>query len=206
MGAMNEAGEGQAVELVVVAPPGAPMLDASVQRLRELLVDNTDRLPGGWRLSVVDDPAAHVPSPGVALTAFVHPAPDAELAQLVAPLFEHAAPSPGTSTAWTTRLMGRRTALAALGGLGLATIAAACGGGSSNGASNTSKQSAGGTTPTTGESTSSSATSTTAGTTGVVLAPEMTEGPYYLDLNLVRSDITEDRSGAAFALRCASST
>ncbi len=28
----------------------------------------------------------------------------------------------------------------------------------------------------------------------------MTEGPYYLDLDLVRSDITEDRSGAPLAL------
>ena len=34
----------------------------------------------------------------------------------------------------------------------------------------------------------------------VVLAPEMTEGPYYLDLDLVRSNVVEDRKGAPFAL------
>ena len=44
--------------------------------------------------------------------------------------------------------------------------------------------------------------STEAGSTAtpVVLAPEMTEGPYYLDLDLVRSDVTEDREGARLAL------
>lgn len=32
------------------------------------------------------------------------------------------------------------------------------------------------------------------------LTPEQTEGPYYLDLDMVRSDITEDRQGSPLAL------
>jgi protocatechuate 3,4-dioxygenase beta subunit len=35
---------------------------------------------------------------------------------------------------------------------------------------------------------------------GCVLAPETTEGPFYLDINKVRSDITEGRPGTALAL------
>ena len=34
----------------------------------------------------------------------------------------------------------------------------------------------------------------------VALTPEMTEGPFYLDLDLVRNDITEDREGVSLAL------
>lgn len=49
----------------------------------------------------------------------------------------------------------------------------------------------------------STATATTvaAGSgTACTLTPEMTEGPYYLDINKVRSDITEGRPGAPLAL------
>ena len=35
------------------------------------------------------------------------------------------------------------------------------------------------------------------------MTPELTEGPYYLDLNLVRSDITEGHAGAPLALTLA---
>jgi protocatechuate 3,4-dioxygenase beta subunit len=41
----------------------------------------------------------------------------------------------------------------------------------------------------------------TTGAVDCVLAPELTEGPYYLDLDLVRSDITEDRPGLPLDLR-----
>ena len=34
----------------------------------------------------------------------------------------------------------------------------------------------------------------------MALTPEMTEGPFYLDLDLVRNDITEDREGVSLAL------
>jgi protocatechuate 3,4-dioxygenase beta subunit len=48
-------------------------------------------------------------------------------------------------------------------------------------------------------------TTTTAATTATtspdcVLTPELTEGPYYLDLDLMRRDITEGRSGLPFDL------
>jgi protocatechuate 3,4-dioxygenase beta subunit len=45
-------------------------------------------------------------------------------------------------------------------------------------------------------------TTTTAATTSpdCVLTPELTEGPYYLDLDLMRRDITEGRSGLPFDL------
>jgi protocatechuate 3,4-dioxygenase beta subunit len=36
---------------------------------------------------------------------------------------------------------------------------------------------------------------------GCVLTPEMTEGPFYLDINKVRADVTEGRPGTPLALR-----
>jgi protocatechuate 3,4-dioxygenase beta subunit len=56
-----------------------------------------------------------------------------------------------------------------------------------------------------GASPSTSATSSDGSAGGgqspdCVLTPELTEGPYYIDLNDVRSDITEGRSGAAMKL------
>jgi protocatechuate 3,4-dioxygenase beta subunit len=78
----------------------------------------------------------------------------------------------------------RRRALQLAGGLGLAAVIPAC----------------------TGESGSSGTTAgaTTAGAAAgpdCVLMPELTEGPYYLDLDLVRSDITEGRPGLPLDLR-----
>jgi protocatechuate 3,4-dioxygenase beta subunit len=100
-------------------------------------------------------------------------------------------------------LLDRRTVLRVLGGLGFGALVAACGGGSSgsNAASRSTSTSTGGNTK------SSSATSSTTGSTigaidsaTCVLAPEMTEGPFYLDINKVRSDITEGRPGAPLGL------
>jgi protocatechuate 3,4-dioxygenase beta subunit len=79
----------------------------------------------------------------------------------------------------------RRRALQLAGGLGLAAAVTAC----------------------TGESGSSGTTSgTTSATDAVaapdcVLMPELTEGPYYLDLDLVRSEIAEGRPGLPLDLR-----
>jgi protocatechuate 3,4-dioxygenase beta subunit len=79
----------------------------------------------------------------------------------------------------------RRRALQLAGGLGLAAVVPAC----------------------TGESGLSGTTAGTASAADAVAAPdcvlmpELTEGPYYLDLDLVRSDITEGRSGLPFDLR-----
>ncbi len=82
------------------------------------------------------------------------------------------------------RLLTRRRALQWAGGLGLAAVAAAC--------------------TTDGEGSAPTSTSTTGATAAApdcVLMPELTEGPYYLDLDLVRSDITEDRPGLPLDLR-----
>jgi protocatechuate 3,4-dioxygenase beta subunit len=79
----------------------------------------------------------------------------------------------------------RRRALQLAGGLGLTAFVAACaddGGGSA--------------------ATSSATTESAAATApDCVLMPELTEGPYYLDLGLVRIDITEDRPGLPLDLR-----
>jgi protocatechuate 3,4-dioxygenase beta subunit len=79
----------------------------------------------------------------------------------------------------------RRAALGLLGGVGALAVLSACG--SSSKARSTSSTTA--------------TTATTDGTqVGCVLTPELTEGPFYLDLNKVRADITEGRDGAPLAL------
>jgi protocatechuate 3,4-dioxygenase beta subunit len=94
----------------------------------------------------------------------------------------------------------RRTALGVIGGLGALIALAACGrsSDSSKNTGATSPSTAGGSSPSTA---SEAATATTnASEVACVLAPELTEGPYYLDINDVRSDITADRQGAPLAL------
>ncbi len=164
-----------------------------------------------------------------AVAAFLTVQPETDLDRLLAPLVRHTQPrllpvaeqetvatqqndSPANVVPFTRRPLTRRTALFALGGLGVTAVLAACSNGSSSAGSTTagttgsSTGSSGGTSPaTTGSATTSAgSTATTAATVttaaSVVLAPEMTEGPYYLDLDLVRSDITEDRDGAAMAM------
>jgi protocatechuate 3,4-dioxygenase beta subunit len=81
-------------------------------------------------------------------------------------------------------LMDRRKVLTLLGGVGLGALAAACG----------TRSGSSGTTTT---SDSGSATGTQA---YCILTPEMTEGPYYLDVNMVRSDITEGKTGTPLTL------
>jgi protocatechuate 3,4-dioxygenase beta subunit len=84
------------------------------------------------------------------------------------------------------RSMTRRRALQLAGGLGLAALVPAC------------ADDGGSAAPTT--TTASGTEATTVGP-DCVLMPELTEGPYYLDLDLVRSDITEDRPGLPLDLR-----
>src|SRR5439155_26423500 len=87
----------------------------------------------------------------------------------------------------------RRTALPFLGALGLGSIAAAC----------TRKLSGATATPSVASTTSGGGSSGGAsGTTApsCVLTPEVTEGPYYLPLHLVRRDITEGRPGTPLQL------
>ncbi|HMK11410.1 MAG TPA: intradiol ring-cleavage dioxygenase, partial [Acidimicrobiales bacterium] len=133
---------------------------------------------------------AHWVASPASVAAFLTLTPDADLSTLLAPLATHLSAGP------TSRLgLTRRGALMAVGGAGLVALLAACGRNGSSSASATTGQ--------TSQTDSTSGASTTgagATATGVVLAPEMTEGPYYLDLDLVRSDIREDRDGAALAL------
>lgn len=88
------------------------------------------------------------------------------------------------------RAITRRRALQWAGGVGLAAVASACSG---NGESAGSAEAA--------TTTAQAATETTAAPPDCVLMPELTEGPYYLDLDLVRSDLTEDRPGVPLDLR-----
>jgi protocatechuate 3,4-dioxygenase beta subunit len=88
--------------------------------------------------------------------------------------------------------LSRREAMGLFAGLGAGVIAAACGGGSSSKSASSS---------TTTRTTSARAPSSTASSAACVLTPEVTEGPYYLDLNKVRSDITEGKDGAALDLK-----
>jgi protocatechuate 3,4-dioxygenase beta subunit len=79
----------------------------------------------------------------------------------------------------------RRRALLWAGGLGIAALLPAC------------ADDDGGSAP------AASAPTGTGAAADCVLMPELTEGPYYLDLDLVRSDITEGRPGLPLDLRVA---
>jgi protocatechuate 3,4-dioxygenase beta subunit len=81
----------------------------------------------------------------------------------------------------------RARALQFLGGLGLAVLIPGCADDDDSAA------------PPAGTTTT---TTTTAATTSpdCVLTPELTEGPYYLDLDLMRRDITEGRPGLPYDL------
>ena len=83
--------------------------------------------------------------------------------------------------------MDRRRALAILGAAGLGAVGAAC-----------SRKSP--TSPSAGASPSAGTTSTGGQSPDCVLTPELTEGPYYIDIDNVRSDIREDRPGAPVRL------
>ena len=116
--------------------------------------------------------------------AFLELAPDRDIEQQLAPLTRDARTL--SPTADGKRQFTRRHALFAVGGVGLLALAAACGKAAK--------------TATTAVSSTTAASGTAASSATVVLAPEMTEGPYYLDLDLVRSNVVEDRKGAPFAL------
>ena len=78
--------------------------------------------------------------------------------------------------------LSRRRALAWLGGVGLAAVLPGCADDE----------------PAAAPSTTAAATDSAAA--DCILTPELTEGPYYLDLDLVRRDITEGRPGVPFDL------
>jgi len=88
--------------------------------------------------------------------------------------------------------LSRRQALGLFAGAGITVVAAACSG--SDSSTPGARRGAG----TTGATTTSG---TDASGVGCVLTPESTEGPYYLDLDAVRRDITEGRAGVPLDLR-----
>lgn len=102
----------------------------------------------------------------------------------------------------------RRRMLLGLGALGAAGVAAACRTTSTRTAGTASANQA---TSTTAAATSSSAAATSAAATTAAptttappvcsVTPAQTEGPYYVDLDLVRADITEGRAGAPLRLQ-----
>jgi protocatechuate 3,4-dioxygenase beta subunit len=93
------------------------------------------------------------------------------------------------------KLLDRRQALGALGVLGIGAVAAAC---SSN---KTPSSAAGATTTTTASaSTSTSSSTSSSSSAACTLTPEATEGPFYLDIDVVRRDITEGKAGSPLAL------
>ena len=76
--------------------------------------------------------------------------------------------------------LSRRRALAWLGGVGLAAVLPGCADDEQAAAPST------------------TAPATDSAAADCILTPELTEGPYYLDLELVRRDITEGRPGVPF--------
>jgi len=133
------------------------------------------------------------------VAAFIEVRPDPDFEHTLAPLITAA----GRNTqvpATTGRGFTRRQALNAIGTAGLGAFLAACARNAEPTPSLTTTSTTTGSS-TTGTTGNTPATATSAVTAvDCVLVPEMTEGPYYLDLDLVRSDITEDRVGALLAL------
>jgi protocatechuate 3,4-dioxygenase beta subunit len=133
------------------------------------------------------------------VAAFIEIQPSPDFDRTLAPLIKDANRQ-SLASVEVDRRFTRRQALTAIGTVGLGAFLAAC---ASN--STTTTVAGSSTTSTTGSTSTSGTGATTGATTAItaidcVLVPEMTEGPYYLDLDLVRSDITEDRVGAPLAL------
>jgi protocatechuate 3,4-dioxygenase beta subunit len=97
-----------------------------------------------------------------------------------------------------SKLLDRRQALGALGVLGISAIAAACGSSKSSDAA--SKAANASTSNSSSTSASNASSSAASGSASCTLTPEATEGPFYLDIDDVRQDITEGKAGAPLAL------
>ena len=218
------------VEIVLLATGDPDALDTAVRTVRRQLstqaaktwcltiaVDDTNVQLHTAALQVADElPSVSVRtlSPGLDLAgrrlafasspadlvAFIRTTDDADFGPLLAPAFR--IPVIHTTDVVGPRLFSRRHALGLLGGVSITALMAACS--SSTSSANTTLA-----TDTTGVSAatvpatvpvSAPTLVATAVAAKVELAPEMTEGPYYLDLNMVRSNIVDDRKGAALAL------
>jgi protocatechuate 3,4-dioxygenase beta subunit len=108
-----------------------------------------------------------------------------------------------------TRAVNRRHALAAFGTAGLGALLFACGqdGDGSTASTQTDPTAANDPTSTTTGSSTTAASGGSATTLEALdaagscsLTPEMTEGPYYFDVDAMRDDIREDREGATLKL------
>src|ERR687890_213084 len=97
------------------------------------------------------------------------------------------------------RYLSRREMLALMGSTAAALTLAGCGGSEKSG------EPGSGSGETTGPSTTAGTGAQTASTTCVV-RPEQTEGPYYVDTGLERSDLREERGASPRNLRCTAST
>ena len=146
--------------------------------------------------------------------AFLVAEHDMDLDDLLAPLLR-------TATIVTRPGVTRRKLLSGAGGVGALAFLAACGSktttaaptatttaqpaATTSAASATSAAASSGATTvvSTAAAASTPTTAATATPGAAVLAAEMTEGPYWLDLNLVRSDIRETETGALLALKLA---
>ena len=97
--------------------------------------------------------------------------------------------------------LSRRRALTLLGLAGVALVPGCRSGGSGSGSASAPTTAGSAASPTTGGSAASASTTVAPGPVACVLTPEFTEGPFYLDLDNVRSDITEGRPGAPLELQ-----
>lgn len=175
---------------------------------RELVGVRSERV--AERLTRAAMHARWASSPATAVT-LVELTPGLDVDATVALLARRAASAPARPRPGP---VSRRTALAGIGGLGLTAVLAACGRSGSGSSAATSGATAsapsagatstavttGSTAATGSTATGSTAAAASTSATEVVLVPELTEGPYYLDLDLVRGDIREDRRGAPLVL------
>ena len=102
-----------------------------------------------------------------------------------------------------THGISRRQALGAFGTVGLGTLLAACGGNGDSAATTTAEvETTEGSTTTVQPQTAPSAATADLfeGAATCTLTRELTEGPYYFDVDSIRSDIREDREGVALRL------
>jgi protocatechuate 3,4-dioxygenase beta subunit len=137
------------------------------------------------------------------VAAFLEVTDEPDLKRRLAPIIRDVALEPKKTappelSSVIDRGISRRAALAAIGTIGVSAFLAACARAVTGSTPATSL-----TTTTSPQSmTTAAATATTGETVALdcVLVPEIVEGPFYLDLDLVRSDITEDRVGAPLAL------
>jgi protocatechuate 3,4-dioxygenase beta subunit len=96
-----------------------------------------------------------------------------------------------------TPKLDRRQALAALGTVSLGTVLAACGGGDEDGGHDKATPAI---EPKTDVPADASVTELLDRAGSCKLTPELAEGPYYFDVDSIRSDIREDREGVPLRL------